>query len=156
MRARRHRRRSRFSLQGGSRDAPSRGRLFGENPPAVQGFNARRRDECRRDRTGSGEGRGAQSANFPFSYFLAAIERKVSENWFSAVAENAAGLTCVVYFALMRDGGVSDVRLETSSGNAYFDRAATRAVKSAAPFPPLPKAFTDTYLGIHFTFVQKE
>jgi len=24
------------------------------------------------------------------------------------------------------------------------------------PFPPLPRAFTDAYLGIHFTFVQKE
>jgi len=106
--------------------------------------------------TADGTGIAVDAANFPFSYFLAAIERKVSDNWFSAVAENAAGLSCVVYFALMRDGSVSDVRLETSSGNVYFDRAATRAVKSAVPFPPLPRAFTDAYLGIHFTFVQKE
>jgi colicin import membrane protein len=106
--------------------------------------------------TADGTDIAVDGANFPFSYFLAAIERKVSENWFSAVSEKAAGLTCVVYFTLMRDGSVSDLRLEKSSGNAYFDRAATRAVKSAAPFPPLPKAFTDAYLGIHFTFVQKE
>lgn len=105
---------------------------------------------------GDGTGIAVDAANFPFGYFLAAIERRVSENWFSAVSEGATGLTCVVYFRLMRDGSVSESRIETSSGNAYFDRAAVRAVKSAAPFPPLPRAFTDSFLGIHFTFVQKD
>jgi protein TonB len=107
---------------------------------------------------GAGDGTGivVDAANFPFGYFLAAIERRVSENWFSAVSEGGTGLTCVVYFRLMRDGSASDARIETSSGNAYFDRSAVRAVKSAAPFPPLPRAFTDAFLGIHFTFVQKD
>jgi TolA protein len=105
---------------------------------------------------GDGTGIAVDAANFPFGYFLAAIERRVSENWFSAVSEGGTGLTCVVYFKLMRDGSVSDTRIETSSGNAYFDRAAVRAVKSGAPFPPLPRAFTDAFLGIHFTFVQKD
>ena len=57
---------------------------------------------------------------------------------------------------LMRDGTVQDVRDETSSGNEYFDRSAVRAVKSASPFPPLPRGFQDEFLGIHFTFVQKD
>ncbi|MCX5754350.1 MAG: TonB family protein [Candidatus Krumholzibacteria bacterium] len=105
---------------------------------------------------GDGTGIAVDAASFPFGYFLAAIERRVSENWFSAVSEGGTGLTCVVYFRLMRDGSASDARIETSSGNAYFDRAAVRAVKSAAPFPPLPRAFTDAFLGIHFTFVQKD
>jgi TolA protein len=105
---------------------------------------------------GDGTGIAVDAASFPFGYFLAAIERRVSENWFSAVSEGGTGLTCVVYFRLMRDGSVSDARLETSSGNGYFDRAALRAVKSAAPFPPLPRAFNESYLGIHFTFVQKD
>jgi TonB family protein len=105
---------------------------------------------------GDGTGMAVDATNFPFGYFLAAIERRVSENWFSAVSEGGTGLTCIVYFKLMRDGGVSDARIETSSGNGYFDRAAVRAVRSAAPFPPLPRAFTDAFLGIHFTFVQKD
>ncbi len=103
-----------------------------------------------------GTGIAVDAANFPFAYYLSAIERKVSENWFSAVSEGVAGLSCVVYFRLMRDGNAADARVETSSGNVYFDRAAVRAVKSSGPFPPLPKAFPDEYLGIHFTFVQKE
>ena len=93
---------------------------------------------------------------FPFSYYLSAIERKVSQNWFSGVSTGAEGLTCLVFFRLRRDGRVDDVRIEQSSGNTYFDRSAMRAVRSAAPFPPLPRAFTDNYLGIHFTFVQKD
>jgi len=105
---------------------------------------------------GDGTGIAVDAANFPFGYFLAAIERRVSENWFSAVSEGGTGLACVVYFRLMRDGSVSDARVETSSGNAYFDRSAVRAVKSASPFPPLPRAFTDAFLGIHFTFAQKD
>ncbi len=103
-----------------------------------------------------GTGIAVDAPVFPFSYYLAAIERKVSSNWFSAVSEGASGISCVVYFRLRRDGSVDDAKLETSSGNAYFDRAALRAVKSSSPFPPLPRAFPDQYLGIHFTFVQKE
>jgi len=106
--------------------------------------------------TSDGTGIAVDAANFPFSYFLAGVERKVSENWFSAVTEGVSDLSCVVYFRLLRDGSATDVRIETSSGNAYFDRAAVRAVKSAVPFPPLPKAFPNEYLGIHFTFVQRD
>jgi TolA protein len=105
---------------------------------------------------GSGTGIAVDAAQFPFSYFLSAIERKVSDNWYSAASEKGAGLTGVVYFRLMRNGSVEDVRIETSSGNGYFDRAAIRAVKSAAPFPPLPRGFQDDFLGVHFTFVQKK
>lgn len=105
---------------------------------------------------GDGTGIAVDAARFPYSYFLSAIERRVSENWYSAVSQGRAGLTCVVYFRLMRDGSVGDVRIETSSGNDYFDRAALRAVKSGAPFPPLPRGFADDFLGIHFTFAQKE
>ena len=103
-----------------------------------------------------GTGIAVDAPVFPFSYYLAAIERKVSANWFSAVSEGASGMTCIVYFRLRRDGSVDDAKIETSSGNAYFDRAALRAVRSSSPFPPLPRAFPDQYLGIHFTFVQKE
>jgi len=97
-----------------------------------------------------------EGQRFPFSYYLAAIERKVSQNWFSGVSSGAENLTCLVFFRLRRDGRIDDVRIEQSSGNTYFDRSAMRAVRSAAPFPPLPRAFTDNYLGIHFTFVQKD
>ena len=97
-----------------------------------------------------------EGERFPFSYYLSAIERKVSQNWFSGVSSESSGHSCIVYFRLRRDGRIEDLRVEQSSGNSYFDRSATRAVRSAAPFPPLPRAFTDEFLGIHFTFVQRD
>ena len=93
---------------------------------------------------------------FPFSYYLSAIERKVSENWLSAQGGRDGGVACIVYFRLSRNGRVSDLRVETSSGNAHFDRSALRAIRSADPFPPLPRAFGESWLGIHFTFTQKK
>ncbi|HSG28009.1 MAG TPA: energy transducer TonB [Candidatus Krumholzibacterium sp.] len=93
---------------------------------------------------------------FPFSYYLSAIERKVSNNWFSSQSGRGEGYSCVVYFRLEKDGRVGDIRVETSSGNEFFDRSAQRAIRASSPFPPLPKAFTEPWLGIHFTFIQKE
>ena len=80
----------------------------------------------------------------------------VSKPIFSAVSAGGEGVSCVVYFRLRRNGTVSDIRIEQGSGNSYFDRTALRAVRSAAPFPPLPRAFSESYLGIHFTFLQKD
>ena len=93
---------------------------------------------------------------FPFSYYLSAIERKVSENWLSAQGGRDGGIVCVVYFRLSRNGRVSDLRVETPSGSSHFDRSALRAIRSADPFPPLPRAFGESWLGIHFTFTQKK
>jgi TonB family protein len=97
-----------------------------------------------------------EGERFPFSYYLSAIERKVSKNWFSGVSSESSGYSCVVYFRLRKDGRIEDLGVEQSSGNSYFDRSATRAIRSAAPFPPLPRAFSDEVLGIHYTFAQRD
>jgi len=93
---------------------------------------------------------------FPFSYYLSAIERKVSDNWFSASVEHGESLSCIVFFRLDRSGRISALRLQNGSGDSYFDRAALRAVESSVPFPPLPGAFDEPVLGIHFRFTQKD
>ncbi len=93
---------------------------------------------------------------FPFSYYLGAIERKVSDNWFSASVEHGKSLSCTVFFRLNRSGRISGLRLQKGSGDSYFDRAALRAIKSSVPFPPLPGAFDEPALGIHFRFAQKD
>ena len=93
---------------------------------------------------------------FPFSYYLEAIEGRVSRNWFGSAVSGSKGLKCIIYFRLLRDGRIDELRVEKSSGNRYFDESALRAVRSSTPFPPLPRAFSGSYLGIHFAFVQSE
>jgi TonB family protein len=51
------------------------------------------------------------------------------------------GLKVVLRYNLARNGSVSFVRVEKSSGNQSFDGSAILAVKRASPFPPPPKSF---------------
>jgi colicin import membrane protein len=61
-------------------------------------------------------------------------------------------LTVMVRFRLERDGSIGSVMIEQSSGNAYFDMAAQRAVQSAVPLPRVPADLTDSYFDTYFTF----
>ena len=47
--------------------------------------------------------------------------------------------TPVVEFTILRNGGVSDVKV-TSSGYRLLDREAQKIVLKSAPFPPIPKS----------------
>ncbi|WP_420407547.1 TonB family protein [Hoeflea sp.] len=48
--------------------------------------------------------------------------------------------TVVVAFTISRNGSVGGVRIARSSGSAVLDRAASEAVRRAAPFRPIPDA----------------
>ena len=62
------------------------------------------------------------------------------------------GTSVIIYFAVDRDGSIRDARIETPSGNSFYDRAAYRAVLETSPLPPLPFAYSGTFLGVHLTF----
>ena len=55
----------------------------------------------------------------------------------------------VVRFVLEKDGRIrSGVHVMKSSGFDEFDSAAARAVERAAPFPPMPKTFSERPLTV--------
>ena len=58
----------------------------------------------------------------------------------------------VIRFILGPTGKIQEVKVETSSGNHFFDQAALRAVYKADPLPPLPKGLREPNLEIHFRF----
>jgi TonB family protein len=60
-----------------------------------------------------------------------------------------SGVKAVISFTISRDGSMSELRVEQSSGYNSFDLAALRAVQNAAPFPPLPRAYKHDDLGVH-------
>ena len=62
------------------------------------------------------------------------------------------GTSTILYFAVDRDGTIRDVKIETPSGNSFYDRAAQRAIVETSPLPPLPFAYSGTFLGVHLTF----
>lgn len=106
--------------------------------------------------TGTGSAFSSQIGltNFPFTYYLQNIINRVSGNWFTSLVD--PGITgsfqVTVYFRIHRSGQVSDLKVEETSGIRSLDMSALRAIQSSAPFPPLPRAYEDDYLGIYLIF----
>ncbi|MGD8534311.1 MAG: energy transducer TonB [Candidatus Aminicenantes bacterium] len=112
--------------------------------------------------SGSGSGAGSGSAfssqiglsNFPFTYYLQNIINRVSGNWFTSLVD--PGITgsfqVTVHFRIQKNGQVSDLKVQETSGIRSLDMSALRAIQSSTPFPPLPRAYEEDYLGIYLIF----
>jgi colicin import membrane protein len=89
--------------------------------------------------------------------YLAQVRRKISSMWSAPPVDVTAQMySVVVKFRLHRDGSVSGVAVEQSSGNEYFDLAGKRAVVTANPLPMFPADLTESYFDAHFTFTVGE
>lgn len=93
---------------------------------------------------------GLEGGDFPYTIYIENMKRLIGTHWFRPPVANGTGLT--MYFIIDRDGSIRDVKLETASGNASFDRAAQRAILESSPLPPLPFNYNGTWLGVHLTF----
>lgn len=61
-------------------------------------------------------------------------------------------LESVVSITILRNGAITDVRFEKSSGNRYFDESAMKAIQKANPLPPLPDWLSGNSLNIGIRF----
>lgn len=93
---------------------------------------------------------GLEGGDFPYTLYLQGMQRRIGSNWFRP--QVGPGTAAVIYFRILRDGTIGEAKVETSSGNGTFDRAALSAVRSSSPLNPLPFAYDGTYLGVHLTF----
>ncbi len=91
-------------------------------------------------------------SNFPFTWYLQQVQRKVTEKWVQPTRTTGPGLRVVVLFEIDRDGQVTSSKVERSSGNSWYDQSALRAIVEASPFPPLPEGFPGQSLRVHFGF----
>lgn len=103
---------------------------------------------------GPGFGNGLGLANFPYTYYLNIITERVSSNWFSSLVDPgvSGNFQTIIFFRIQKDGQVSELKVELSSGITPLDLSALRAVRTSAPFPPLPRDYEDAYLAIHLIF----
>lgn len=86
--------------------------------------------------------------------YLATVQRRISAQWIAPPVDiSGRAYKVVVRFRLDRSGSVSQVAVETPSGNDYFDIAAMRAVLKADPLPEFPKDLTEPALDAHFSFM---
>jgi TonB family protein len=99
---------------------------------------------------GSGAAASAEG-DFPFQWYLTAVQRKVYEQWTQPL-NSTQGQKTVVVFEIARNGEVGRARVEKTSGDTTYDLAALRAVTDANPLPPLPEQYKGTMLRVHFGF----
>ncbi|MCX6568391.1 MAG: TonB family protein [Candidatus Aminicenantes bacterium] len=104
--------------------------------------------------TGSGTGDPFGAGNFPFQFYLQMISDKITTNWFQSLVDPGVSglLQTQVYFRIYKNGTISDVRVDVSSGVETFDLAARRAISNSVPFAPLPNEYDGQYLGITLVF----
>ena len=113
----------------------------------------------------SGSGAGPASANagagvstdmpdFPYPWYISQVRMMLWQAWQKRMprldAEGAVG------FAILPNGSFTDLSVESSSGDADFDKGALESVQAAAPFPALPSDFHEKFLKIHLTLKSEE
>ena len=90
------------------------------------------------------------AADFNYSYYSAQLLNAIGSNWFKPT--EMAVTPPVIFFRIARDGTITEVKVERSSGFPFVDRAAQRAVLASSPLPPLPAEFAQSSLGVHLKF----
>jgi len=100
---------------------------------------------------------GVTVEDFQFNYYLQLLLDRIATHWAPpARGPYAQPITALVYFRIDRRGRLivgPDIR--SGSGNSLFDQAATRAISSSGPLPPLPQAYEGRSLGVNLAFKQE-
>jgi len=89
---------------------------------------------------GVGVGPGTEGGGFGFGSYLRILRARIWDEWYqsSVIGQDK---TCIVALTVHRDGHVTDIKLEKSSTDSFYDDIARRAVRNSSPLPPLPPNF---------------
>jgi protein TonB len=98
---------------------------------------------------GGGTGGYLDVANFCCPEYLSTMLQLIQRNWNSR--QQVAGQT-TMRFTIERDGRISALEVERSSGYFALDQTAQRALMLTRQFPPLPAQYTGEDLTVHLNF----
>jgi TonB family protein len=98
---------------------------------------------------GGGTGSFLDTSNFCCPEYIALMVEQIRSNWESR--QQAQGLAMIKY-TIQRDGTITDIQLEKSSGYPTLDFYATRALQVTRRLAALPQPFTEPSLTVHLTF----
>ncbi len=97
---------------------------------------------------------GREAIEIQYKEYYDEIWRRVKASWIlpEEIVAEGANLLAVVVVRIAKDGSLLEMKLEKSSKNKVFDQSCLRAVKKAAPFPPLPKDYPQRYMELGLRF----
>jgi len=87
--------------------------------------------------------------------YVRRMNMAVRQNWYRRIPESERDKTvCLaITFVLRKDGQVTDMKIERSSGDESSDRAAWSALERTEFFPAFPGPFQGDHLAFRFNFV---
>lgn len=91
-----------------------------------------------------------------FGAYAQQIQTLIAQHWNTGDVRVDTGPLVIARFDLMRDGSIRNLALLQSSGIPTLDFSVRRAIESAAPFPPIPPGFDQSYAKCEFTFELKK
>ncbi len=103
---------------------------------------------------GFGGGGGSGAGNFPYTWYVHTIRKKLDSNW-NVTEGYSSRVFAQVAFTIKKDGSIIKIDIEEGSKDEVFDQAARRAVEYASPLPPLPSDFEEDELRVHVRFTMK-
>lgn len=108
-----------------------------------------RRDASGLTTGGAGSGAELDVSDFCCPEYIATMRELIQRNWI--VKQDVAGTT-VMKFTIERDGRLTAIEREKSSGQPVLDLMSERALLLTGQLPPLPAAYTQPTLTVHMTF----
>ncbi len=90
-----------------------------------------------------------------FVPYLRELQRRIELNWKPQQEHDKNPKRISVLMTIMKDGRLEKCKIFQSSGDEQVDKAALDAVKTAAPFKPLPQEYKGKSIDILFSFEQK-
>ena len=103
---------------------------------------------------GAGGPTSVSDANFGsiFGWYVDNINRKMEANGYRSLADprTPKGARAYISFMIARDGSVSQVRLDRSSGSPTWDTTCVRAAQRVDTFGPLPAQYRGSNLMVSY------
>jgi len=102
------------------------------------------------------QGQGGGDFASRYSWYVESVRRAISQNWIQTTIDPAVraarAAKTTVSFRIYRNGTISNIHLDTSSGNRSMDDSATRALLSIDKLPTLPSDYSGAYVDVTFDF----
>ncbi|WP_052570664.1 energy transducer TonB [Endomicrobium proavitum] len=118
-----------------------------DNTPKTQQSETKPTNEVAGSQYG---GLSLDTQDFKYAYYTNTVVRKIGRFW--QWTESYGKLRAVVFFRILKNGAVVDIKVTDSSGDSGYDRNAARAIELASPFAPLPEDYEKDSLGVYFEF----
>jgi periplasmic protein TonB len=87
-----------------------------------------------------------------FGWYVRQINVKMASSWYKQEVDprTPPGARVYLFFTIGRDGGVTGVRLDRSSGSPTLDQSCMRAAQRVDSFGALPPAYTKSSLMVSY------